>query len=124
MIVVDTSVWIEFFRQTNPFSSRLKKLLETREVLACSFAFGEVLQGARNNREREMLLHYWEALPHADESDLFLQAGRLSGEQHFLSQGVGLIDVAMLVFARRNQAALWTLDKKLQKLLSSKERFL
>lgn len=122
MIVVDTSVWIEFFRQTDPLASQLRKLLESGVVLACSLVFGELLQGARDHREREMLLRYWDSMPHAGESSLFLEAGRLSGEQRFLDQGVGLVDAALLVFARRHHSRLWTLDRKLQRQLSSEER--
>jgi len=52
MIIPDTSVWIEFLKGNEPYFSQLKELLERNEVMGVECIFGELLQGAKNSRER------------------------------------------------------------------------
>jgi predicted nucleic acid-binding protein len=65
MILVDTSVWVEFLKGHHPYLDQMKQLLEDREILAVEPVFGELLQGARDDRERRVLLDFWENLPKA-----------------------------------------------------------
>ncbi|WP_421895295.1 PIN domain-containing protein [Marinoscillum sp.] len=114
MILVDTSVWISFLRNSDPdLSAILKSYLKRKEIYAVSAVFGELLQGVKNKRERALVLSLWENLPVVDESDLFIQAGNLSNEYRFYADGIGLIDCYILAAALNNDLALWTLDKKL-----------
>lgn len=51
-IVVDTSVWIEFFNCPQaPTTLHLKQLLRDRRVLMVGMALAEILQGIRDRRE-------------------------------------------------------------------------
>jgi predicted nucleic acid-binding protein len=34
MILVDTSIWIEFFRGNEPYFTKLKEIIESSDVLA------------------------------------------------------------------------------------------
>ena len=51
MIIVDTSIWIEFFKGNTKVFEELKELLEKGNVLGVEWIFGELLQGARDKRE-------------------------------------------------------------------------
>lgn len=116
MILVDTSVWVSFLRKTDPdLSDILKKYLKKEQVYAVSAVFGELLQGAKNNRERHLISVLWENLQKVTEEDLFIAAGNLSNRYKLYASGVGLIDCFILAAAMENNLALWTLDKKLQK---------
>jgi predicted nucleic acid-binding protein len=44
MILVDTSVWIEFLKARQPWLGEMTRLLEEQEVLAAEPVFGELLQ--------------------------------------------------------------------------------
>lgn len=123
MILVDTSVWIEYFRQRAGITVLFEEKLLARELSAPSFVFGELLQGARNKRERSVLHQVWASLPRLREDDIWIQAGEFAGKTTIFAKGVGLIDVAILHTARQHQAKLWTLDKKLLKLVLPSERF-
>ncbi len=123
MIIVDTSIWVEFFKRIEPIFSSLVRLLENRNIIGLSCVFGELLQGARNKRERQTIQSYWENLPRTDESSIFIEAGIYSGEHKLLSKGVGLIDVVILVAARNTKSQVWTLDKKLLIALATEEQF-
>ena len=108
MILVDSSVWVDHFRQGD---QRLIGLLETSQVLAHPFVIGELALGSLKNRET--LLASLSELPQAttatDPEVLdFIDRNALFGV------GVGYIDVHLLASTRLNAGArLWTRDKRL-----------
>ena len=54
MIVIDTSVWIEFLKQNPLYAPKITELLENREVLAVEFIFGELLQRRRSRLSQKI----------------------------------------------------------------------
>lgn len=115
MILVDTSVWISFLKKTDPqIVDIIKMYVERSEIYAVSAVFGELLQGVKNKRERDIVNILWENLPKVDEKDLFIRAGNISNKYKLFTKGVGLIDCYILAASADNNMALWTLDKKLQ----------
>ena len=121
MIIPDTSVWIEFLKGNEPYFSQLKELLERNEVMGVECIFGELLQGAKNSRERNSIESYWKYLPKSDEHGFWIEAGRYSGELKLSSRGIGLIDAVLLIASRTTKARLWTPDKKLRSVLENEE---
>lgn len=118
MIIADTSVWIDFLKKSDPDTvDILKKYLKKGEVFAVSAIFGELLQGVKNRRERDIINLIWESLPKIKEDGLFLKAGNLSNKYKFYAHGVGLIDCLIMTAAMENDFALWTLDKKLKEAI-------
>ena len=117
MIIADTSVWIEFLKGNNPFFLDLQKLLENRQVIALEPVFGELLQGAKNKRERQIILDYWKNSPRIDEQGLWIDAGLYAGEKKLFSKGVGLIDAYIIVASLKTGSQVWTLDENLVKAL-------
>ena len=114
MILVDTSVWIEFFRKGSP---KMRSLLEAGEVLMHPFVLGELACG--NLKSRVRVLADLAELPRAtlaqeDEVLAFIENYELMG------QGVGYLDMHLLASARLSEGAgLWTHDKKLSELARS-----
>lgn len=123
MIVLDTSVWIEFLKNNTEYFSKVKYLLENQQVLAIECIFGELLQGAKNKREIEIISLYWENLPKSKIENGWIQAGIYSSVNKLTSRGVGIIDSYIITSARNNNARIWSLDKKLNSLLKKEERF-
>lgn len=114
MTLVDTSVWIEFLRQNNEFVvNRLVEQIEKGNVVAFSPVFGELLQGVKNDREESIVMELWNDLPQLTETDLFLEAGRLSHRNRLFHKGIGLIDCSILAACKKNNLEIWTLDRKL-----------
>ncbi|PJZ64088.1 pilus assembly protein [Leptospira wolffii] len=121
MILVDTSVWIEFFRGNDPYFSDLKELIESSEVIVHEVVFGELLQGCKNKNEVSFILEYWENLNTLTSDGSFLSAGKLSFENKHIDKGIGLIDSVLINEVRSKKLQLWTLDKKILKVLDKKE---
>ncbi len=113
MIVVDTSVWVEFLKHRQAYFLPFSRLLDQQQVVAVECVFGELLQGTKTSREQSIILGYWDNLPKRLDNGLWVQAGTLSANHSWLSKGVGLIDAFLLCFVRAYDLQLWTLDKKL-----------
>ncbi|TGK79554.1 PIN domain-containing protein [Leptospira bourretii] len=119
MILVDTSVWIEFFRGKEPYFSKLVGLVEASEVIAHEVVFGEILQGCKNKSEIEFVLHYWRSLNNILSNGAFIKAGNLSFEKKHFEKGIGIIDSILIYETKQKNLKLWTLDKKILKVLES-----
>jgi hypothetical protein len=119
MVLIDTSVWIEYFKNTLVQKEHMKKLIEERDVIMPDIIAGELLQGAKGQRERTIIEMYYENLIHPDIASLFIKAGTYSIENRLTDKGVGLIDAAIIVTAIETKAAVWTLDKKLVSCLEA-----
>ena len=116
MILADTSIWISFLRKDDEdIASILKTYLKKNDIYTVSAVFGELFQGVRNKREREIIDIIWSSLPKPDEEGLFIKAGHISNKYKLYTKGVGLIDCYLLAACSEFGYSLWTLDKKLQK---------
>jgi len=113
MIIVDTSVWIAFFKKAEQYFSPVKRFMENQQIFAYEPIFGELLQGVKNRRESEIIQQYWAFLPRIGIENGLIKAGILFAEKKLLSFGVGLIDACIVVAAQETQSQIWTLDKKL-----------
>jgi predicted nucleic acid-binding protein len=123
MVLVDTSVWVEFFRGKQPYLDHIGDLIARNEIITISPIFGELLQGAKDNREQSIIMDFWNSLPKPDESGMVIRAGALSGRSHWINKGVGLIDAMIIVASRETSSFVWSLDKKLLQLLKNEEKY-
>lgn len=123
MIIVDTSVWIEYFKGHRPFLEIIDHLFSHQHIAALEVIFAELLQGAKNRREREHIKHYWHNLPRFNDEHMLIHAGEFAGLNKFHSKGVGLVDATIIWAAREHNALVWSLDTRLQAQLEESEKF-
>jgi len=112
MIILDTSVWIEFLKNNKKFFPEVRKLMEGGEILAVECVFGELLQGVKSKNEKATILTYWKHLPKENRADIIIDAGIYSAENKLLDRGVGLIDAMILIHGIKSNSKIWTLDTK------------
>jgi len=117
MIIADTSVWIDYLKGDEEITIMMRPYISKNQIIAISAVFGELFQGVKNKRERQILNGFWEHLPKVDEKHLFIKAGQISNEHKLYSEGVGLIDCYLLAAAVQYDLALWTKDKKLRQAI-------
>jgi len=98
MIVVDTSVWVEFLKGRPAYFLPMTALLDQQQVAAVECVFGELLQGAKSAREASIILGYWESLTKQGEEGIWVEAGKVSMNNQWYAKGVGLIDAFLLCF--------------------------
>ena len=123
MIILDTSIWIEHFRNNQQYFPKIIKLLESREILAVECVFGELLQGVKNKNEKELVLNFWAHLPKEYYSNIIIEAGVYSVENKLLDHGVGLIDAIILLHGIKSNSKIWTLDNKFLKIIPEELKY-
>ncbi|GIX28429.1 MAG: twitching motility protein PilT [Burkholderiales bacterium] len=79
MILVDTSVWIDWLRRKATAAARaLDQLLDQEDLALAPVVLQELLQGARGPRELEVLRSHFASLPMLQASvDTYAAAGAL-----------------------------------------------
>jgi predicted nucleic acid-binding protein len=123
MIILDTSVWIEHLRNNPVFFPEICKLLENGEILAVECIFGELLQGVKNKSEREIILNFWTYLPKKNYENIIIEAGEYSAKNKLLDHGIGLLDAIILLYGRKSNSKIWTLDKKFLRIIPEELRY-
>jgi predicted nucleic acid-binding protein len=108
--LVDTSVWIGHFRQTDP---RLVELLENGSVTMHDFVLGELACGTLSRREEA--LAQLEELPRL-HSATEPECRHLVETNRIWALGLGWVDVHLLGAALINGAGLYTLDRSLRRI--------
>jgi predicted nucleic acid-binding protein len=108
VILVDTSVWVQHFRDRDAI---LAELLERGAALTHPFVIGELALG--NLRQRELVLRMLSRLPAATVATNAEVLGFIDRNALF-GRGVGYVDVHLLAATRLTAGSqLWTLDKRL-----------
>ena len=97
--------------------------MESQEILAVECVFGELLQGVKNNSEKEIISGFWKYLPKEYYDDSIIEAGIYSSKNKLLDNGVGLIDAIILTQAIKSDSKIWTLDTKFLKIIPEKLKY-
>ena len=114
MILIDTSIWIEFFKQREPFKATVQSLLKSKKALSIEPVFAELLYGVRMQKEKDIIQSYWQILPRAEfGQDSMIKAANYAASQRFLQSGIGLMDAIIIQSVIEGKHMLWTLDKRI-----------
>ena len=112
MIVVDSSVWIEYLRTPDSEHGRaLDSLLNRKEALITGVVIAEVVQGLRSDQQRTAVAEHLLRLPYGDLSkDGWLQVAELAYQMRKEGRTPGLADLAIAIVAIEGGHELYTLD--------------
>src|SRR5512145_2598937 len=93
MVLVDTSIWIEFLKANPDYVNDVELLLESKQVITIEPVFAELLYGARNNKERDIILSYWKVLQRIKFIEgSFIESAGFANKQNYHNVGIGLLD--------------------------------
>ncbi len=110
MIIVDTSVWISFFKGEKRAACLREYILDNR-VSMHPFIQGELLLGGISNNSRELLSSLQTCkVPDTEMIYEFIKARKLSGT------GIGWVDTTIISSAILSNYHIATFDEKLNKL--------
>ena len=110
MILVDTSVWVEHFRRGHP---QLVRLLERGDAAMHPMILGELACGQLPNRA--FTLQLLQSLPQLAEAPNEAVLHALEARR-WVGAGIGWVDAHLLTSAILSHTALWTLDRRLDKI--------
>ena len=118
MILVDTSVWIDFFSASpGPAGAELRRMIEEAEPFALTgVVVAEVLQGlTRDARRIEQYLAYWEMLePRGFET--YRKAAAIYRAARAKGVTPTTIDAVIAAIALDHNAAVFTLDQDFSRI--------
>jgi predicted nucleic acid-binding protein len=116
MILVDTSVWISFFREkSSSVAKALDTLLEEGEVCICGLIEAELIPGLRQN-DRRRVQALLAGVRHVEiPSDIWSDIIKI--QESALAQGLGpfsIPDLLLASLAINNNLPIFSLDKHFQ----------
>jgi len=111
-ILIDTSAWIQFFRKKEPWYSAISMLMDDKRICCSGIILAELIQGAKSEKELEVLRDFRHVFEFLDEStDLWQAAGELSNTLQRKGKSVGLSDCYLAASAKAHKVKILTLDK-------------
>ncbi len=119
MILVDTSVWVEFFRgKSDPIVKLLSECLDEDQVVLAAPVRLELLSGAPR-KQKPLLDRLLSALPlfYPDEAtwpqiEEWIEQGLAKGQRF------GAMDLLIAAIAKEYDCALWSLDRDFHRMAS------
>lgn len=110
-ILVDTIIWIEFFRARSKIADRLEILLKENAVWTCGVVMFEVLQGMKSEDEKNEILNNLTSLPYAEMTK---KSWQRSAELSIVLKKSGvtlpLSDIFIATIAIENDLSIYTID--------------
>ena len=120
MILIDTSAWIDFFRDRKPFADRVDQALEDGEAAICGPIETELRRGLRSKAERaEVLLHLRGCHALAQPTNLWEEAGELGFVLGRRGLTVKTLDLLIASYSLAHRVSLLTNDQDFQRIRSA-----
>jgi hypothetical protein len=118
IIIVDTSVWIAFYKPAHsPEKSYVTRLLDEERVMLVGVVFSELIQGARSAKDRQDLQETLIALPYLEMTP---HAWLLPGEMGTTLRGkglpVGIPDLIVIALAQEYDCRVYSLNADFQRI--------
>jgi len=121
-VLVDTSVWIDFFKKKEPAFTNVTQLIDEDRICCAGIILSELMQGANSEKELNVLkdfLHVYEFISETPES--WKKAGELSFKLRKRGKETPLSDCLISVLSLEADAAIYTYDKHFKAVKSIEE---
>jgi hypothetical protein len=117
-VIIDTSVWIDYFQKVNSdFSNQVDKLLTQANIYVPKIIIAELIQGAHSEKEVTLIKEFLEAFRIIGEKeDTWFKAGSLSYTLKKKGKTVNLTDCYISIIAKEQSCAILTLDKHFKEI--------
>lgn len=116
-IIVDTSIWIEYFKNTLSNSKFIEKGLNEGFIYITGPIISELLQGVRTQKEYTMLSQSIGAVPFLDcQYYDWITTGNISFSLRKKGIIIPLTDIIIAAVAIRNGAKIYTLDQHFKQI--------
>ena len=112
-ILIDTSVWIAYFKENNRlFAEKVDQLLTHSEIFVPKVVLAELFQGAKSEKEISVIEAFIDAFQVIDQTkETWLEAGRLSYSMKRKGITIHLMDCYIAILALENGCRIFSLDE-------------
>ena len=117
-VLIDTSVWIDYFQDTKSAGSELMDdILSHGDVYVPKVVIAELIQGARSEKEISVIKGFAKAFTIVEEGkETWYKAGKLSYDLKKKGKTINLTDCYIAVIAREHNCSILTLDKHFKEI--------
>ena len=116
-VLVDTCIWIEYFRSNSPLSIKLEGLIELDAVYTSGIVLYELFQGIENKREKATLEEVFKGVPHVYMStQTWINAALLSSSVKRKGNPIHSSDIFLAQLAIENNMMIFTKDTHFKKI--------
>lgn len=121
-ILVDTSVWIEYFRdESSAVADKVDQILSEDNVFVPKIVIAELMHGARSEKELSVIRDFLDAFQIIDQNeDSWIKAGKLAYDLKKKGKTFHLLDCYIAIIAKDFKCKIFTLNrhfKEIQNLL-------
>ncbi len=118
MVIVDTSVWLEFLKKGSPSVISEMNLLRAKgEVAVVGVVMAELLQGVRDQKEMAQFTDWLTALPYLGETQAtWARVGGLSFQLRQRGLILSLLDLVIAALALEHGCAVYTMDEHFRRI--------
>ena len=112
LVLVDTSVWIEYFRHKDDvLEKEMDGLLRSGEVATAGLVLAELRRGCRTPSQVKLMLEAMEPLPYLEiDRASWLKAGEIAVEVDARGYRLEVGDCLIAAVVLREHCSLFTLD--------------
>ena len=118
LVLVDTSVWIEYFRQKDELIEKeMDSLLRSGEVATAGLILAELRRGCRTPGQVKLLLDSMEPLSYLEiDRTSWLKAGEIAMEADAGGYKLEIGDCLVAAVVLRERCSLFTLDRDFSRI--------
>ena len=111
-ILIDTSIWINYFRNKTPgLSQQVEDIISRNDIYVPKIVIAELLQGSKSEVEVEALKDFADAFHIIDQKeDTWVRAGELSYRLKKKGKGVNLANCYIGIITQQHNCRILTLD--------------
>ncbi len=111
-VLVDTCVWIEFFKTDSAISLELENLIKTDSIWICGIVLLELIQGVRSEDEKNKIIDALSGFKYVEMSkSLWQRAGELLASLKKKGFNLPLSDILVSTIALERNLRVFTFDK-------------
>jgi len=116
-IIVDTSVWIEYLKNSPPIAENLDQLLLAGNIYTVGPVIAEILQGAKTEKDYRLLENNLGGLPLIETKvEDWIKAGKISYELRKRGITITLTDCLIAAVAIHQNASVMTYDRHFESI--------
>jgi predicted nucleic acid-binding protein len=118
VVLVDTSIWIEYIDRVNPLvEAEMDMLLLAGKVATAGMVLAELRRGCRTRDQAKRMLGRLQELPYLEvDRDNWLAAGEMVVETTARGYKLGIADCLLATLALRNNCLILTLDQDFKRI--------
>jgi len=112
MVIVDTSAWIDFFKDVSPFADKVEQLVESGQACFCGPILTELLRGCSNFKQRDKLRELILSLAKLEDPvNLWEDAGLIGAGLSKKGYNLKTLDLLIATYALSYGVPILTKDK-------------